>query len=45
MLPKAYWGGVHDPLQLALAVGLNIAFYAVSFYVIRKFVGRRAGSS
>jgi hypothetical protein len=26
-LPEAYWGGVHDPLQILLAVTLNITAY------------------
>jgi len=28
VLPEWYWGAVHDPLQLLLAVSLNVAFYA-----------------
>lgn len=28
-LPVAYWGAVHDPLQLLSAFTLNVVFYAM----------------
>ena len=30
-LPKAYWGGVHDPFQILPAVLLNVMFYSLLF--------------
>ena len=33
-LPEAYWGGVHDPLQLLLVAALNCVFYAALFAAI-----------
>jgi hypothetical protein len=30
-LPRAYWGTVHDALQLLLVVFLNLLFYTVLF--------------
>jgi hypothetical protein len=33
-LPEAYWGAVHDPLQLLLTFVLNVLFYAGSFLVV-----------
>lgn len=32
-LPEAYWGAVHDPLQLLVALVLNGLFYTVLFFV------------
>ena len=29
--PEAYWGAVHDPLQLLLAFVLNVLFYTGVF--------------
>jgi hypothetical protein len=40
-LPLLYWGGVHDPLQLALALLLNVAFYAVLAAVSVRLCRRR----
>jgi len=31
VLPEYYWGAVHDPLQLLLALMLNIGFYTCLF--------------
>ncbi len=31
--PEAYWGAVHDPLQLLLAFVLNVLFYTGVFWV------------
>jgi len=28
-LPEAYWGGVHDPMQILIAISLNVSFYAL----------------
>lgn len=38
-IPEAYWGGVHDPLQLALAFVLNIVMYAIGVYVVLSLRG------
>lgn len=38
-IPEAYWGGAHDPLQLALAVSLNIIVYAIGVYVLLSLRG------
>lgn len=35
VLPKWYWGGVHDPLQVLLVICLNVALYAVVYSVLR----------
>jgi hypothetical protein len=32
VLPRAYWGGTHDPLQILFALALNVIFYAVVVY-------------
>src|SRR5215467_14263615 len=37
--PEAYWGGVHDPLQLLLALGLNVIFYALGALLIVNLFG------
>jgi hypothetical protein len=39
-LPEAYWGAVHDPLQLLLAFLLNVLFYTGVFSVL-LFAGKR----
>ena len=31
--PESYWGGVHDPLQLLLALFLNVCFFAFWGYL------------
>ncbi len=31
-LPEAYWGGIHDPIQLLLVVMLNLCFYTLLFW-------------
>jgi len=44
ILPEAYWGAAHDPLQLLVANLLNIAIYAVIFAVLahlRGWISRR----
>jgi hypothetical protein len=38
-LPVAYWGGVHDPLQLLLAIALNVFAYALGALLIIKLFG------
>lgn len=40
-LPEAYWGGVHDPLQLLAAFILNVAFYAVIAAILLWAWGKR----
>jgi hypothetical protein len=39
-LPEAYWGSVHDPIQLGIAFVLNVAFYFVAI-VIAVAIWRR----
>jgi hypothetical protein len=41
IFPKWYWGGVGDPLQLLLVIGLNVAFYTAVAYVALSFWSRR----
>jgi hypothetical protein len=41
VLPKAYWGGAHDPLQILLVVALDVLFYGVAFYCLFWLWGRR----
>jgi hypothetical protein len=44
-LPNAYWGAVHDPLQLLLALVLDIGFWAlmclIAIAVLVSFSGPR----
>src|ERR1700680_4851495 len=36
-LPDAYWGGVPDPLQILLAISLNVSFYALVAFAAMTF--------
>lgn len=45
LLPEAYWGGVHDPLQTLVANTINVIFYsAVYFLVVKALQQRRTGN-
>lgn len=34
LLPRAYWGGVHDALQILVVAGLNCVFYGAIFSAV-----------
>lgn len=39
-LPKAYWGGVHDPVQIAIVFLMNVLFYAIAAFCVRWVVAK-----
>jgi hypothetical protein len=42
-IPEAYWGGVHDPVQILTANLLNVIFYGAAYFAVFSHLKKPMG--